>query len=201
VPGAWSLRRRTTPNHHFRTYLIALAAYAYATMHYNVGLRGRGSGNQTFETAAQDAGGGPPPAAMKQGYAPARGYQVYRNAVGDGDGEEDARGDRDPAVNAFYLNPSLAVVQVHDFGTMNLVAEGDRAKLCHLSSEREPTVHHLADGLLGPEAEVESAAGFFTSAGNPGDDSIPLAPTRDLKTGDGSGSRNLTELRCNEGRT
>jgi hypothetical protein len=51
-----------------------------------------------------------------------RSYQINGYAVGSGNGQQDARAGRDPAINAVHLNPPAPAVEGEQFNTMDLVA-------------------------------------------------------------------------------
>ena len=75
-------------------------------MHYNIGRRAPGLPGKRLDAPLQNAAGGAAPAGVEQGDPPARHDQVDRDAVGDGDGEEDAGRGGDPAVDPFDLDPA-----------------------------------------------------------------------------------------------
>jgi hypothetical protein len=74
---------------------------------------------------------------------------------------------------------------------VHLIPEGNGRELRHRSTEGEPAAHDLAHGLVTPKPEIESPSRLLTSAGNPGNDAIPLSPTWDFEPGDWTGEGNF----------
>ena len=64
-----------------------------------------------------------------------------------------------PAVDALDLGPAAAGADGHDLGAMDLIAQGERLGPRQRLPEGAPAAHDLADRRVGPEAEIEPAAG------------------------------------------
>src|SRR3977135_3611016 len=78
---------------HFRTYFIALTANTYSTMHYDIIRPHKPQPLHELHTALQDACGGSPPAGVEQrDYLLLGCREVHRDAIGDGDREQQASG-------------------------------------------------------------------------------------------------------------
>jgi hypothetical protein len=181
VPGSGTFCGRAAAGHHFTSYFITFTANTYAAMHYHIGRWAPSRRQQSFQTPLEDTPCSPSPAGVEQGDPPAWRHEVYGDAVGDGDGEENAGGGGDPAVDAFYLDPAAPGVDIHQLDPVHLVAERDRSESCHLPPQREPAIHYLTDWLPAPETEVKAPSGY------PGDNAELFAPTGDLESGDGTG--------------
>src|SRR5215213_6060808 len=119
---------------------------------------------------------------MQQGNGAMGHCEVYRHAVGDGDGHEDPGRGAHPSINALNLNPAFSGSDSADLRPVHLVAEDDGAEFRHRSAEGEPPVHHLADGLPAPQPQVEPPAGFAPTPRDPSYHAIPLPPVRYLKS-------------------
>ena len=159
MPGPGPSAGRPQPVDHLRPHFIAQPANANPTMHYDVGWLGAGGGEQALDPGAQDPAGRAAPSGVQQRHPAIRHDQVDRNAVGYGYGEEHASGGGHPAVDAVDLDPAAAGADGLDGDAMDLVAEDHGIEARQRSAEGTPAAHHLADRRVGPEAEVEAAAG------------------------------------------
>jgi hypothetical protein len=125
---------------------------------------------------------------MEEGDTSARGQEVDRHTVGNRHGQQDARRQGDPAIDPLDVDPSPTGIEVGDFNPVHLIAQSDCPKAGHRAAERQPPTHHLADGLLAPEAEIE------ITTGDAGGYVMPLIPTGNLKSRNGAGDRYFPDL-------
>jgi hypothetical protein len=91
---------------------------------------------------------------MEQSDTTARSHQVDRDAIGDGDGEQDPRSRGDPAVDPIHVHPTPAGIQSHQFGAVNLVTQGDYFELVHGATKGQPAAHHLTDRFYAPQTQI-----------------------------------------------
>jgi hypothetical protein len=155
-------------------------------MHYDVANRDpcvrRECGDAGAEHAARDAA----PARVQQGDgALPRRREVDRDAIGDGDGEQEARCTRGVAIHAVEQEPAVggAFVPV-DGRAVHLLTDGDATepRLVRLG-EGAPAGEHLPDRLVAPEAKGEAGTG--ATRGDAGDQAVPLGPLVELEARDG----------------
>jgi hypothetical protein len=194
APGPPTIRGHAAALHHLRTYLIAITADPYATMHYDLRHIPANSGYEALHSATENSAGGAPPAGVEQGDPPPWCHQVHWNAVGDGYREENPWSRANPAVDPLHVNPTAALVQGHDFNPVNLIAEHDGLELRHFSPEGKPAAHSLAHRFPAPQAEVESTTRLGAAAGDTGDDAELFSPAWDLVSGNGSREVHFAEL-------
>src|SRR5689334_20965697 len=89
-------------------------------MHYNfVPAYFRDLG-QAFDSSLQNPGCRPPPAGMQERDAAPGRYQIDRDAIGNGHGEQRTRRGREPSVDAIDLQPPAAGAGFEDLRTVNL---------------------------------------------------------------------------------
>jgi len=120
---------------------------------------------------------------MKHSHGSPGHQQVNWDAVGYGDGEENARPGGNPSIDAFDLDPSGAPIQGHHLHAVHLLAECHGGEFRQRPAKVTPMVHHQADGRFTPKAEIEPAARLGAAAGDAGDDSVLFPPIRDLESG------------------
>ena len=195
VPGSLPLGGRSAALHDLRTYFIAVAAYANATMHYNFSRGAPRRRLQTLDSARQNPPRSASPPGVQQRHRSFRNNQIDRNAIGHGDGEKDAWCHRDPSIDGIDLYPPTTGIESHDLSAMHLPAEDGGVELLHFPAEGEPPVHHLTYRLRAPEAEIEAAAPLVATASNARDDSVLCAPIGDFEPGNAPWHGGLADLR------
>jgi hypothetical protein len=200
-PRSRAIRRYSAAGHHFRTYFITPAAYADATVHYDVLRSGSCHRGQALDPSTEDASCRSPPTRVQQRDSAIGGYQVDRNAVGDGYRQQDSRSGADPTIDPVDLDPSGAAVDAHDLGAVHLLTDHYRIEAAHLPAEGQPSTHDFADRLRAPESEIEAAAGLSAATSDPGNDPVALSPTGDFESGDGPWNGDFAQFRCMKGRT
>ena len=91
MPGPGAFGRFSTAFHDFRTYFIAVTANPYTTVHYQISWITSRSFTQGLDSLGKDTTGSSPPTGVQQSNGLLhRIQQVNRNAVGDGDSEQNA---------------------------------------------------------------------------------------------------------------
>jgi hypothetical protein len=195
VPRPRPISRYPAAQHYFRSYLITHPTNSYTTMHYNLAPRAVSFCLEALEPAGQDPPGGAAPARVQESDTATGRYQINRNTVSDGDGEQDAWCRGNPAVDVFDLDPAVAGIEGLELDPVHLIAESNSMKAGKRAAEREPPAHDLADGLLTPKTEIESASFFRAAAGDARGHAILFLPAWDFVSGDGPGDGSLAELR------
>lgn len=181
MPGARSFSPQSAAIHDFRTYFIARATNRYATMYYDIINSGAGMFNQGFYTALKNPARSASPATMEQGDRLSDGVdEVYRNAVSNGDRQEQTGGGGGMPIDAFDLHPTLPSMVPGHFGFVDLIAQDCGLEAGFRPPEGPPPRHNLSDRCLGPQTEVKSPAFALSSAGYSGDDLVFLAPAGDF---------------------
>jgi hypothetical protein len=93
MPGSGAFGGFSTALHDFRTYFIAVATNPYTTVHYQIGWIRSNGFTQGLDSLGKDATSDSPPTGVQQSHGLLHGIQeVNRNAVGHGDGEQNAFG-------------------------------------------------------------------------------------------------------------
>ena len=124
----------------------------------------------------------------------AGGHQVNRDAVGDGDREEDAGCGGDPPIDPFQVNPPSPGLEGCDLDAVHLIPKGHGLEVAHVPAESQPAAHDFPNRLPAPEPEIEASARLVAAAGNPGDDAKPFLPAGDFESRHWSGNGDLPDL-------
>jgi len=198
MPGTIPIGREPTPVHDFTSNFITATANANATMHYNVRRQTPCAATEEPDAPFQNPSSGTPPAGMEKSNAPSTWvHQVDRDAVGHGDGEQDAAGGGDMPVHAFQLDPPGPGIGPDDLDPVGLVAEYGGPEALPRPPELPPPTHDLADRLPGPQPEIEFGP-RRSPTGDPGHHTVASPPARDLEPGKGSFVKGLVEWRCHD---
>src|SRR6266480_4878844 len=169
---------------HFRTYFIALTTNTYSTMHYDVTGPHKPHPLHELHAALEDAPRRAPPSGVEQRHHLLVGCrEVDRDAVGDGDGEQQAPGSRRMAVRAVDNQPPVAGrwMPTHR-GPVHLVRQDHAGEArTDRGANGAPARHHLADVLFAPQAEGEA----MPAGRDPGHEAVAGGPFGELHARDG----------------
>jgi hypothetical protein len=182
VPRAGSLSRHSTAMHDLRTNFITTTANPNPCMHYDMGWRETRLGSETLDSPLEDAAGGAPPACVQQRDPPARRHQVHRYTVGHGNGEQNPRCGRDPAIYSLDLHPATAGTDAHQLNPVYLIPERHGGEVGQFTTERAPPAHNLSNRFSAPESEVKPPTRLIATPGNTGHHSETFAPARNLES-------------------
>jgi hypothetical protein len=105
---------------------------------------------------------------MEQGYTFVRNDKIDRDAISNGNGQQNFWIRGDPAIDPFNLDPSVRSIDPFHRNAVNLVAEYDSLEISHLPPEAKPATHYVAHRLGTPESQVESPSRLAAAPRDPG---------------------------------
>ena len=177
----------TASIHDFASYFITGPANANPAVHYEISshrpecfTHGLNSDPQYLATRAA-------PSRVKQGDGMVNWVQQEQgNAIRDRDQEEYPRAICNMAVGSIHDQPALDFGGMPNGCAMDLAPQHKAGEARRGRPKAPPPPLHLPGRVLAPEAKAEAAPAGVPAAGDPGHDSVPLAPAGQLEPGDRS---------------